>query len=73
MSKNYQRALKQKASRLWGMPVKKIKKVIEHDRGAHFEDTSGNENYHIPHEVWVLGWTEEEYIEWKNKGCPSYQ
>ena len=55
MSKNYQRALKQKASRLWGMPVKKIKKVIEHDRGAHFEDTSGNKNYHIPHEVWVLG------------------
>lgn len=61
LEKTYNLAIKEKAAKLLGVDIRRIKKVIEHENGAGVAFSNGNSNI-IPYEVWVLGWTEEEYV-----------
>ena len=51
----------QKAAKLLGKRPNQIVKVDETYTGAYVTCTNGN-RVNIPHEVWVLGMTEAEYI-----------
>lgn len=54
--------LKQKAAIVLKKPYRHILGVEECYEGASVRLANGN-TLNIPHEVWVLGWTEEEYIQ----------
>lgn len=56
-----QQSLKEKAAALLDRKPSQIISVEESYAGAGVKFKSGN-SLIIPHEVWVLGWTEAEYI-----------
>ena len=57
---------KQRAAKLLGYEVKCIRKAVEWtDLGTCSVALKNGNTIIIPHEVWQLGWTEEEYISWR--------
>ena len=59
---------KQKAAKLLGCSINKIKKATEWtDLGTCSVMLKSGMPVTIPYEVWSLGWTEEQYIERKYK------
>lgn len=57
---------KQKAAKLLGYNINRIKKVTEWtDKGTCSVMLKNGMPITIPYEVWTLGWTEEQYINFK--------
>jgi len=58
--------IKEKAAKLLGYEISKIKRVkVWTDRGTCSVMLKNGMPITIPYEVWTLGWTEEQYIEFR--------
>lgn len=67
--KMQQQCLIAKAAILLDKPESKIKKVVENDHGCIVEYKSQSwGGTSIPFEVWVLGYTDSEYCDFRFKG-----
>ena len=65
LEKIRQQSLKEKAAVLLKTTASRIKSVEENYAGAGVSMKNGN-SLIIPHEIWVLGWTDEEYTASRN-------